>query len=144
MSVSPQPLARRERQLLETLHVIGEGSVKEVRAAMTDAPSYSAVRTMLNILVEKGHLKYRLDGRSYRYRPAETIQKRRKSYLRRAIDLAFGGQEKLACASLIDMSVDRLSVEELRELEESLRQARLRKEQTPSKPADSSKSQGDQ
>jgi predicted transcriptional regulator len=120
-------LGRRERQIVETLHAIGEGSVHDVRSAMADAPSYSSVRTMLNILTEKGQLKYRKSGRRYLYRPVEAPAKRRKSYLQRAIDLAFGGENKLACVALIDLSADKLSDQELEEIERRVQEARQRK-----------------
>ena len=120
-------LGRRERQIVETLHSIGEGSVHDVRAAMADASSYSSVRTMLNILTEKGQLKYRKSGRCYLYSPSEDPAKRRNTYLQKAIDLAFGGESKLACVALIDLSADELSDHELAEIEDRVRKAREQK-----------------
>ena len=121
-------LGRRERQIVETVHAIGEGSVHDVRDAMADAPSYSSVRTMLNILTEKGQLTFRKSGRRYLYRPVESPAKRRKSYLQRAIDFAFGGENKLACVALIDLSADKLTDQELEEIEERIRKARKEKQ----------------
>ena len=65
---TPLELGKRERQILETVQRLGEGSVSEIRAQLADPPSYSAVRTMLGLLVDKGWLKHRPDGKRYLYR----------------------------------------------------------------------------
>ena len=62
---SPLQLGRRERQLAETLYRLGEASVAQVRAELADAPSYSAVRAMLNLLVGKGVLAARQQGKRF-------------------------------------------------------------------------------
>jgi BlaI family penicillinase repressor len=52
-------LSRRERQIMDALYQRGKSSASEVRDAMPDAPSYSAVRAMLRMLEEKGHVGIR-------------------------------------------------------------------------------------
>lgn len=127
MKKRPLELGSRERQIVEAIHAIGQGSVHDVRAAMSEPPSYSSVRTMLNILTEKGHLKCRKSGRRFLYSSTEPPSKRRKSYLQRAVDVAFGGENKLACVALIDLSADKLSEEELAEIEARIQEVRSRK-----------------
>ena len=63
-------LSRRERQIMEILFQRGKASAAEVREAMTDAPGYSAVRAMLRILEEKGHVKHQAEGLKYVYVPS--------------------------------------------------------------------------
>ena len=70
MKKTPLELGKRERQIIETVQRLGEASVADVRKNLDDAPSYSAVRTMLGLLVEKGWLKFRQDGKRYLYRTA--------------------------------------------------------------------------
>ena len=68
-------LSRRERQIMDIVYRIGSATATEVRAALPDPPSYSAVRAMLRILEEKGHLKHEQDGPRYVFHatlPVET------------------------------------------------------------------------
>ena len=51
-------LSRRERQIMDILYQRGKASAVEVRSAMQDAPSYSAVRAILRVLEEKGHVRH--------------------------------------------------------------------------------------
>ncbi|HWK90109.1 MAG TPA: BlaI/MecI/CopY family transcriptional regulator, partial [Longimicrobium sp.] len=68
MDVSPPlDLGRRERQIMEVVYRLGRASASEVRAQLADPPSYSAVRAMLRILEEKGHLRHKQDGIKHVY-----------------------------------------------------------------------------
>ncbi len=82
---TPLELGKRERQLLETVQRLGEGSVAEIRAHLADPPSYSAVRTMLGLLVEKGWLKHRRDRKRYLYRSAMSRERSQRTALRRLL-----------------------------------------------------------
>ena len=62
-------LSRRERQIIDILYTQGRGTAAEVQAALPDPPSYSAVRAMLRILEEKGHVRHEQDGPRYVYLP---------------------------------------------------------------------------
>lgn len=121
---TPLELGRRERQIVETVQRLGEASVADVRAHLADPPSYSAVRTMLGLLVEKGHLKSRADGRRYVYRPAAPRQKAQRTALARLLGTFFDGSPTGAVAALLDMSAGDLSNEELDRLIEMIQQAR--------------------
>ena len=66
--MSSQPgLSRRERQIMDILFQRGKASASEVRQLMEDTPSYSAVRTLLRVLEEKGHVRHRAEGLRYVY-----------------------------------------------------------------------------
>ena len=45
----PDSLSRRERQVMEVIYKAGQATAAEVHSAMADAPSYSAVRSLLRI-----------------------------------------------------------------------------------------------
>ena len=62
-------LSRRERQIMEVLYRDGQATAGEVLAALPDPPSYSAVRALLRILENKGHVRHVADGTRYVYQP---------------------------------------------------------------------------
>ena len=121
---TPLELGKRERQILETVQRLGEASVAEVRDRLANPPSYSAVRTMLGLLVEKSWLKYRPEGKRYLYRPAAAKEQSQRSALRRLLDTFFGGSAGDAMAALLDISASVLTDEQLQRLTEIINQAR--------------------
>jgi BlaI family penicillinase repressor len=109
-------LGRRERQIVEILYRLGKASVAEVLANLPDPPSYSAVRGMLKLLEEKGHVRHRRDGMRYVYAPVIAPVKARQSALRHLVSTFFEGSTLAAAAALLEMSDDRLSAEERKQL----------------------------
>ncbi len=105
-------LGRRERQIIEVLYRLGKASVAAVLANLPDPPTYSAVRGMLNLLEEKGHVKHKRDGIRYVYVPAVAPMKARQSALRHLVSTFFDGSMPAAAAALLEMSGNRLSTEE--------------------------------
>jgi BlaI family transcriptional regulator, penicillinase repressor len=101
---TPLELGKRERQIIETVQRLGEASVAAVRANLADPPSYSAVRTMLGLLVDKGWLKYRRDGKRYLYRSAVSRERSQRTAVRRLLGTFFGGSADDAVAALLDLS----------------------------------------
>jgi BlaI family transcriptional regulator, penicillinase repressor len=106
-------LSRRERQIMDILYQRGKASASEVREAMADAPSYSAVRAMLRILEEKGHLKHQEEGLKYVYAPVVAREKAKRSAVQHLLDTFFNGSPEQIMASLLDVSSTRLTREEL-------------------------------
>ena len=124
-----EQLGARERQIVEAIYRLEEGSVGDVLAQLPDPPSYSAVRAMLNILVEKGYLDYRPVKNKYLYRPAQAKKSVRKSMLRSVLDNFFGGQTTEAVAALLDGSeLNEAEYERLRQLIDSRRQTANRRQ----------------
>ncbi len=127
---TPLELGKRERQIIETVQRLGEGSVAQIRAELADPPSYSAVRTMLGLLVEKGWLKHRREGKRYLYRPAISRQRSQRTALRRLLGTFFGGAADDAVAALLDISADNMTDEQwdrLKQLIENARREQQRK-----------------
>ena len=97
-------LARRERQILDTLYRMGEASVAGVLANMPDPPSYSCVRSLLRILERKGHVKHKKQGARFTYVPAQSRDKARRSALEHVVKTFFDGSTEHAVAALLDIS----------------------------------------
>ena len=97
-------LSRRERQILDILYQRGKASATEVLEAMEDAPSNSAVRTLLGVLEEKGHVKRRAEGLKYVYTPTVARDKAKRSAVRHLLDTYFSGSPEQIVAALLDVS----------------------------------------
>jgi BlaI family transcriptional regulator, penicillinase repressor len=117
-------LSRRERQIMEVLYQRGAGSAAEVREAMADAPSYSAVRAMLRVLEEKGHVKHQAEGLKYVYVPVVNRDKAKRSALKNLLDTFFGDSPEQVVAALLDVSAKRLTREELDRMAEMIERAK--------------------
>src|ERR1700676_71691 len=106
-------LSRRERQIMDILYQRGKASVSEVREAMDDAPGYSAVRTLMRVLEEKGHVKHKAEGLKYVYLPTIAQEKAKRSAVKHLLDTFFKGSPEQIVAALLDVSSTRLTREEL-------------------------------
>jgi BlaI family penicillinase repressor len=118
-----QHLSRRERQIMDVLHAKKSATVAEIRTALPNPPGYSAVRALLRILEEKGHVKHREDGARYVYLPCVSQKAASRSALKRILSTFFGGSVDHAVAALLDASDKKLSEAELKRLREIIKQA---------------------
>ncbi len=109
--------AAAKRQIVEVLYKLGAATVAEVLAALPDPPSYSAVRAMLSFLEDKGHVRHKRDGIRYVYAPVVAPVKARQSALRHLVSTFFEDSPLAAAAALLEMSDDRISPEERKQLE---------------------------
>ena len=117
-------LSRRERQILDVLYQTGRATAADVQAAMPAAPSYSAVRTLLRILEDKGHVRHEQDGSRYVYMPTIGLARAKKSALRHLLNTFFDGSTTQAIAALLDQDASRLSKDDLDRLEAAIERAR--------------------
>ena len=102
----------------------GDGlTAAEVRKGMDDPPGYSAVRALLRILEEKGHIRHEQRGPRYVYWPIVSRAKAGRSALKSLVDTFFGGSPEEAVAALIDSS-EALGASELDRLAELIDAAR--------------------
>ena len=118
-------LPRREREIFEILLQLGEASAADVRRAMADAPSHSAVRTMLGRLEAKGLLTQRTAEQTYIYKPVPQTHKVRESALNNLVRTFFGGSAASAATALLGSS-QKLSARELDELQRAIDRAKSR------------------
>lgn len=125
MAKSPHmDLSRRERQIMYIIYERGSATVSEVMERLPDPPSYSAVRAMLRLLEEKGHLEHEQDGPRYVYKPVEPRETVRRSALRHTITTFFDGSVEQAMAALLDLSDQHLSDEALDDLTRLIEKSR--------------------
>jgi len=110
-------LGSRERQIMEVVYRLGRATVAEVLAQIEDPPSYSAVRAMLRILEDKGHLKHTQDGPRYLYMPVVSGERARRSILQDVVKRLFDNSTEKAVAALLESSSDRMSDAELERLQ---------------------------
>src|SRR5437667_11012751 len=97
-------LRRRERQIMDILHSREQVTAAEVLAALPDPPGYSAVRALLRILEEKGHIRHRRDGARYVYLPRMSRASASRSALKRVVSTFFQGSVTQAMAELLETS----------------------------------------
>ena len=116
--------SRRERQIMEILYELGRASAGEVQERMADAPGYSAVRALLRILEEKGHVRHTRDGSRYIFQPSTERGQAAHSALAQVIRTFFGGSVEHAVATLVTDEDTQLSDGELDRLAALIEQAR--------------------
>ena len=121
---SPGGLSRRERQIMDILYQRGKSSATEVREAMPDAPSYSAVRAMLRVLEDKGHVRHQAEGLKYVYLPTVTREKAKRSAVKHLLDTFFHDSPEQVVAALLDVSSTRMTREELDRMAEMIDKAK--------------------
>ena len=117
-------LSRRERQIMDVVFAMGRANASEVQEAMPDAPGYSSVRSLLNILVEKGRLVREREGLQYTYLPTADQQEVGRSELQRVLKTFFQGSLGSAVQTLIEAEDVELSDDELAKLSRLIDDAR--------------------
>jgi BlaI family penicillinase repressor len=117
-------LSRRERQIMDILYQRGKASASDVRQTMEAAPGYSAVRAMLRVLEEKGHVKHQAEGLKYVYVPVVARDKAKRSAVKHVMETFFNGSAEQIVAALLDVSSTRLTREELDRMSEMIEQAK--------------------
>lgn len=122
----PEKLGRRERQILEAVYRCGSASVNEVLAELPDPPSYSAVRTFLRILEEKGHVTHTQDGARYVYHPTRPRPPVAREALYQLMETFFGGRPEQIVNTLLTDEERQLSDADLERISAMIAEARQR------------------
>ena len=121
---STATLTRREREIMDILYRRERATAAEVLEDMANAPTYSAVRALLRILEDEGHIKHVQDGPRYVYLPAVARSDARKSALSHVVATFFDGSVEEAVVALVESSRERLSKEELERLSQLIAKAK--------------------
>ena len=116
-------LSRREREILDILYASGEASADHVRSQMTAAPSDASVRTLLRILMNKGFVVYRRDGRRFIYRPKKARSGAGRSAFRRVLDVFYRGNIEDAFAAHLSDPRTELSEDQIQRLRQLIEDA---------------------
>ncbi len=117
-------LSRRERQIMDIIYQRSQATAAEVMEHLPDAPSYSAVRALLRVLEEKGHVRHKQDGPRYVFLPTVSRDRAQKSALRQVVGTFFEDSAEQTVAALLDMTAKDMSDAELDRLSEVIEQAR--------------------
>ena len=102
----------------------GSATASEIRARLTDPPVAAAVRTLLRILEEKGHLRHSKDGQRHIYAPVTPRKVAQKSAIKHLLGTFFEGSRSAAVAALLDDSERPLTDAEREELAGMIRRLR--------------------
>lgn len=119
-----QGLSRRERQIMDALYRLGKASAAEIREAMSNPPTYTAVRTLLTILQEKGHIRFEKDGAKYIYEPVVPRDQMAKTVMNGVVANFFGGSIERVVATLIDSQESKLTPEQIDSLQAIIDEAK--------------------
>src|SRR5918912_411940 len=108
-SQNHRDLSRRERQILDILYQYGRATAAEVQAALPEPPSYSAVRALLRILEDKGHVRHEQDGPRYVSLPTVARDNAQRFAMHHILKTFFDGSAEQAISALLDESSSKLS-----------------------------------
>jgi predicted transcriptional regulator len=122
--VNKPELTRRERQIMDVIYRLGRATAQDVLDHIPGPPSYSAVRALLRLLEERGHVRHVTEGQKYVYLPAVGRSDARRSALSHVVRTFFGGSVEQAIATLVDSSRAKLSPEELERLSDLIEKAK--------------------
>jgi BlaI family penicillinase repressor len=106
-------MSRRERQIMDILYRLGQGSAQNVLENLPDPPSYSAVRALMVTLEGKGMVSHSKESRRYIYKPVITEKKARRSAISNLLSTFFDGKPEKLVAALLDADDLKLEKEEL-------------------------------
>lgn len=99
MSRKAEKFSKREQQIMDAVYQMEEASVAEIRDNISDPPSLNAVRTMVQLLEDKGFLKRRKQGREFVYQPKQSHTTAGKAALGKVLDTFFKGSLDEALAA---------------------------------------------
>ncbi len=119
-----QELSRRERQIMDAIYAASAATAAELVETLPGNPSNSTVRTLLRILVEKGHLRQKHDGQRYIYRPKRSRPKAAQSALQRVVRTFFDGSVEQTVEGLLQSPDIELGEDELDRLHQMIEKTR--------------------
>lgn len=117
-------LSRRERQIMDIIYELNEATAAQVLERLPNPPSYSAVRALLRVLEEKGHLSHKQDGPRYVFIPTLPRNEARENALKHLVNTFFDGSTEKVVAALLDISDEKLSEDDYQRLSQLIEKAR--------------------
>lgn len=117
-------LSRRERQIMDIVFANDEVSILQIQADLPDPPSTMAIRRMISILEEKGHLSRRKQGREFLYRSKRSRKLTGARALQHVLNTFFQGSVEEALATHLGRRETDLSEEELKRMIALIEEAR--------------------
>lgn len=123
-AMSKTGLTRRERQIMDILYRMGQATAHEVLEGLDEPPSYSAVRALLRLLEDRGHVHHSREGQRYVYRATVSKQEAQRGALAHVVRTFFDGSVEQAVTALVESSSKQLSDDELRRLGDLIEKAK--------------------
>jgi len=121
MDVTTQAvLTRREREVMEIIHRMKQATAADVQAALPDQPKYSAVRAILNVLEEKGHLKHSRASRRFVYEPTVSPKRAKRNALRNLLATFYEGSPEKLVSSLLNPDEQQLTETEIERIRQMI------------------------
>lgn len=124
MPTAVESLSRRERQIMDVVYSRGRATAAEIHAQLPDPPVAAAVRTLLRILEEKGHLRHEKDGPRHIYFPTTPRSVAQRSAVKHLLGTFFNGSRAAAVAALLEEGDRPLSSEEREQITAAVRRLR--------------------
>jgi BlaI family transcriptional regulator, penicillinase repressor len=115
-----EQLSKRERQAMDLIYRLGSASAQDIWEQLPDPPNYSAVRSLLALLEEKGLVKHTRVSKKYIYTPAVSPSRARTGALRRLMNTFFEDSPSRLVASLLDSEERKIDAAELAQIRELL------------------------
>ena len=125
--MTERELTRRQRQIMDALIGLGEGTVSQIVDQILNPPSYNTVRKILSILEERGQVVHTTSGRKFVFRPKRSAELLGSQALRKVVRMFFGGSIEKAVATYFSDSKSTLSNEQIAELHAIIEEAKKRK-----------------
>lgn len=101
---------------MDVVYRLGRVTAIDVRNALPDAPSNTAVRTLLTILEQKGHLTHIVDGPRYIYEPTVPREEAAKDFIGGMLQTFFDGSIERAVTTLLNTEEANLTDDQLERL----------------------------
>lgn len=108
---------------MDVLFARGKATAAEIVEAIPDPPGNSAVRTLLRVLEEKGHVTHEEVGRVYLYTPTVARDTARRSALRHLVDTFFDGSVESVVSTMLTLRRNRIDPEEAERIARMIREA---------------------
>lgn len=123
-SVDPyHKLSMRERQVMDILLRLKNGSTQDVLDQLPDPPTYNAIRSIMTIMVNKGYLKNHKEGKKLIYSPNAVKDTEKGTMLRKMINNFYDGSAPKAISTILNFSKDNLSAHDIKELKKLIQEA---------------------
>ena len=119
-SSAPPRLSRREREIVDVLYQLGRATVADVHARIPDPPSKTAIRSLLWLLEEKGHVQHEQQGAQNVYSTTVPASDARPSAVRHFLDTFFGGSRTDAALAILGDRSASLEDEDIARIEDLL------------------------
>lgn len=103
MKKSLTPLGETEMEVLHHVWELGEATVKDVQGRILEERkvAYTTIMTVMKNLADKGYLKFRKDGVTYVYSPAQEPESVRFNLVKDLVRKVFKGSPKDLVQTLV-------------------------------------------